>query len=115
MTVNESAKTVACAELESDLVLFHYGDLDGAERQRMEVHLRECFACAQSLSDLADLLPQTVLADEPLQHFGTAIAASCGINWPSWNRPNRGGASFSSRFDPGPSLPWRHRRWWHWR
>lgn len=69
MTVNESAKSAPCPELESDLVLFHYGELDGAERQRMEVHLKGCTTCRQSLSDLAELLPQIVLADEPPAAF----------------------------------------------
>jgi hypothetical protein len=69
MTVNKSAKSAPCPELEPELVLFHYGELEGAERDRVEGHLNGCAACTQSLADLATFLPQTVLADEPPQTF----------------------------------------------
>ena len=36
----ESAAT-ACADLEADLVLFHYGDFDGGERERLQAHARQ--------------------------------------------------------------------------
>jgi hypothetical protein len=59
----------ACAELEQDLVLFHYGDLSGAERRQVEAHVKDCAGCAGYLRELANLLPKTVLADEPPQPF----------------------------------------------
>ena len=66
MTGDEST---ACAELEQDLVLFHYGELNGAERQRVGEHLKGCAACAQYLTELGNLLPKTLLTDEPPQAF----------------------------------------------
>jgi hypothetical protein len=59
----------ACERLEQDLVLFHYGELSGAERREVEAHIRDCAACARSLTELANLLPATVLGDEPPQEF----------------------------------------------
>ena len=69
MTPDEMTKSAACARLEQDLVLFHYGELSGAERQQVEAHLKDCAGCKQSLAELANLLPKTVLADEPPQEF----------------------------------------------
>jgi hypothetical protein len=69
MNVNKSAKSAPCPELESDLVLFHYGELEGAERGRVDLHLKDCAACTQSLADLATFLPRTALADEPPPAF----------------------------------------------
>ena len=69
MTPDEMTKSAACARLEQDLVLFHYGELTGAERQQVEAHLKDCAGCKQSLMEFANLLPKTVLADEPPQEF----------------------------------------------
>ena len=69
MTRDEMTKSAACARLEQDLVLFHYGELSGAERRQVEAHLKDCAGCKQSLTELANLLPTTVLADEPPQEF----------------------------------------------
>jgi hypothetical protein len=69
MTRAEMTKSAACARLEQDLVLFHYGDLGDAERRQVEAHVKDCAACAQYLADLGNLLPKTVLADDPPQEF----------------------------------------------
>jgi predicted anti-sigma-YlaC factor YlaD len=69
MSVKESAKSTPCPELEADLVLFHYGELDSPERRRVEAHLKDCAACTQSLGALANLLTRTILADEPPPAF----------------------------------------------
>jgi hypothetical protein len=66
MNVTEGAR---CPELEQDLVLFHYGELASADRARVQLHVKSCAACAQSLADLAHLLPRTVLVDEPPAAF----------------------------------------------
>jgi hypothetical protein len=58
-----------CKELEEDLVLLHYGDLAGAERQTLQDHLGSCAGCDGYLKELATLLPLTVKADEPSQTF----------------------------------------------
>jgi hypothetical protein len=59
----------ACSTHEEDLVLFHYGDLAGAERAAIQTHLTTCTGCATYLNELATLLPLTVKADEPPQEF----------------------------------------------
>ena len=60
-----------CKDQEENLVLFHYGDLLGAEREDLRVHLQNCAACAAYLNDLATLLPLTVATDQPPQTFWT--------------------------------------------
>jgi len=69
MTRDARTKSPACERLEEDLVLFHYGELSGAERRQVEAHIRDCAACTRSLTELANLLPKTVLGDEPPQEF----------------------------------------------
>ena len=69
MTRDETTKSAACAALEPELVLFHYGELSGAQRRQVEAHARDCAACAQFLVELADLMPKTVLTDDPPQEF----------------------------------------------
>ena len=59
----------ACPTHEEDLVLFHYGDLAGAERATIQSHLTTCTGCATYLNELATLLPLTVKADDPPQEF----------------------------------------------
>lgn len=59
----------ACTEREQDLVLYHYGELGGSERQQITAHLHGCAACARYLEELAVLLPQTVKYDEPGEQF----------------------------------------------
>jgi hypothetical protein len=60
---------VPCKTLEEDLVLFHYGDLAGTERDALQSHLIGCTGCAAYLRELGNLLPLTVKADEPAQTF----------------------------------------------
>jgi Putative zinc-finger len=73
------ALTSACEAYEGDLVLLHYGDLSGAERQKLDSHLAGCAGCAGYLKQLATLLPLTVKSDEPPQEF-----------WQNYNRELRG-------------------------
>ena len=68
----------ACAELEADLVLLHYGDLDGIEREPLQSHVASCAGCSDYLKDLAALLPLTVKTDTPPQEF-----------WMNYNRELR--------------------------
>lgn len=60
-----------CGELEENLVLFHYGDLDGADRGALQGHLHSCTACAGYLKELDTLLPLTLKADQPPETFWT--------------------------------------------
>lgn len=70
--------TSACETYEEDLVLLHYGDLSGAERQKPDSHLAGCAGCAGYLKELATLLPLTVKSDEPPPEF-----------WQNYNRELR--------------------------
>jgi len=72
------AHTSACETYEEDLVLLHYGELSGAERQKLDSHLASCAGCASYLKELATLLPLTVKSDEPPQEF-----------WQNYNRELR--------------------------
>jgi hypothetical protein len=60
---------VACENFEQDLVLLHYGDLTGAERDTVQGHVKTCAACAAYLGQLDKLLPLTIKADEPEPSF----------------------------------------------
>lgn len=59
----------ACNEYEQDLVLYHYGDIHGTDRDQVATHLHRCAACASYLKELATLLPLTVKLDEPAEEF----------------------------------------------
>ena len=61
--------TSACKGHEEDLVLRHYGNLSGAERQNLDSHLAGCAGCASYLKQLATLLALTVKSDEPPPEF----------------------------------------------
>ena len=75
----DQAQTRACPAYEGDLVLLHYGDLGGDERQKLESHITSCSGCKGYLEELAALLPLTVKIDEPSQEF-----------WQNYNRELRG-------------------------
>ena len=68
-----TAQTLAlpCKEQEENLVLLHYGELLGGERDDLRAHLQSCVPCAAYLKNLAALLPLTVEADQPPQIFWT--------------------------------------------
>ena len=78
MTERINPAASACADLEADLVLLHYGDLDGAERARLQAHAANCAGCSGYLNELATLLPLTVTTDTPPQEF-----------WMNYNRELR--------------------------
>lgn len=71
--MTDQTKTLVppCGDLEENLVLFHYGDLDGAERGALQAHLQSCAACAGYLKELGALLPLTLQADQPPETFWT--------------------------------------------
>ena len=58
-----------CADLEAELVLLHYGDLDGVESKRLQSHVANCAGCSSYLKELAALMPLTVKTDTPPQEF----------------------------------------------
>ena len=85
--------SAACAEQEENLVLLHYGDLAGAERDALHTHLHSCSACKNYLQELGKLLPLTRKSDEPPANF-----------WADYNRELR------HKLDDMAEKPtWRHR------
>jgi len=71
MTQQINTLTEACAEMEENLVLFHYGDILGTERNTVQAHLENCAGCAGYLKHLSTLLPLTRQVDEPPPEFWT--------------------------------------------
>lgn len=69
MAKEHTSLTTACEIYEEDLVLLHYGDLAGIERDRLSTHIASCAGCAGYLKELATLLPLTAKTDEPPQAF----------------------------------------------
>ena len=59
----------ACKKYEEDLVLFYYGEIDAADRQRLEGHLCQCTACQCFVDDLRGLLPQLAKSQELPESF----------------------------------------------
>jgi hypothetical protein len=69
MTVQNNPLSTPCKKFEEDLVLFHYGDLRGPEREVLQNHVSACAGCTGFLKELGKLLPLMVSADEPGQTF----------------------------------------------
>jgi hypothetical protein len=69
MAVQNNRLSTPCKKFEEDLVLFHYGDLRGPEREALQSHVNGCAGCTGFLRQLGKLLPLTVRADEPGQTF----------------------------------------------
>jgi hypothetical protein len=69
MATQNNPLPTPCKKFEEDLVLFHYGDLRGAEREALQSHVNGCAGCTGFLKELGKLLPQMVKADEPRQTF----------------------------------------------
>jgi hypothetical protein len=78
MTEHINSPMNACGEMEEILVLFHYGDLRGAEQNEVQAHLKNCVGCTAYLKHLNTLLPLTRQVDEPPPGF-----------WPQYNRELR--------------------------
>jgi hypothetical protein len=69
MAIQSNSLSTPCRTFEQDLVLLHYGDLEGAERAALQSHLNGCAGCTGYLSELGKLLPLTIKADDPGQAF----------------------------------------------
>jgi Putative zinc-finger len=59
----------ACKSFEEDLVLYYYGEVNDAEKRRIEHHLSVCQSCGRFVDDLRRLLPQMVKSEEFPQSF----------------------------------------------
>lgn len=62
-----------------DLTLFHYGELDAADRHRMEKHLQGCSACRRELAELRsalDVLPKSAheFSPEEIRGFNDRVS-----------------------------------------
>ncbi|HEY1266292.1 MAG TPA: zf-HC2 domain-containing protein [Candidatus Binatia bacterium] len=92
----------ACKDFEQDLVLYHYGDCVGADKQRVESHLDGCDGCRQFLQELKAFLPATLAVDEPPPSFWQDYSREMRIKLtaadekPSWIR------SLAAIFRPWP-------------
>jgi predicted anti-sigma-YlaC factor YlaD len=54
----------ACKNFEEDLVLYYYGEINDAEKHRIEQHLSGCQSCGRFVGDLRRLLPQMMKSEE---------------------------------------------------
>ncbi|MGE5216920.1 MAG: anti-sigma factor family protein [Chloroflexota bacterium] len=69
MAEPKNALSAPCAALEENLMLYHYGDLDGVERATLQKHLQNCVGCSAYLRELGALLPLTIKTDQPPPSF----------------------------------------------
>jgi len=69
MVARDKPALKACRNLEEDLVLYYYGDLNESARSNCEAHLKNCETCRASLAEMRSLLPMTAAHDEPAQAF----------------------------------------------
>jgi len=69
MATAENILRSVCKDLEADLVLLHYGELNDPERQTVQNHLQECLNCRDSLEQMVKLMPLTVKRDDPPASF----------------------------------------------
>jgi predicted anti-sigma-YlaC factor YlaD len=78
MASGENAMSTACQNMEQDLVLYYYRELESADEKAVQLHLENCSACRGYLQNMTALLPLTVLTEEPTEAF-----------WDSYNREMR--------------------------
>jgi anti-sigma factor RsiW len=74
----EPRRNTSCTD--EDLVLFYYGELDGQNRSRIEVHLAACPACRAELNDIERTLaplPQASvqLTAAEIRQFAARVSA----------------------------------------
>ena len=69
MAKNEKRPSTTCDNMEQDLVLYYYHELQISEQSNIELHLKDCEGCRLYLDEMASILPLTVTADEPPQAF----------------------------------------------
>ncbi|HEY2989919.1 MAG TPA: zf-HC2 domain-containing protein [Candidatus Binatia bacterium] len=92
----------ACKDFEQDLVLYHYQDCSGAERQRVESHLDSCASCRGFLQELRSLLPATVESDEPSAAFWQNYSREMRVKLAAQEEKSGWWPAISSFFRPWP-------------
>ncbi len=74
----ENSVKGTCKDIEENLVLYHYGECAGKDRNKVEAHLVVCVSCRRFLDKLRTIPPLTVKPDEPPKAF-----------WDSYSREMR--------------------------
>jgi len=77
------------------LLLFHYGELDSADRLWIEQHLQQCAACRAELAELQlflNRLPEvgSELGPAEVRRFGSRVMAQLPSNRRHFSRPALG-------------------------
>jgi hypothetical protein len=101
MTERIDPAASACADFEADLVLLHYGDLDGAESARLQAHAANCAGCSGYLNELATLLPLAVESDTPPQEFWMDYSRELRHKIDQASESKTWWQSFTAIFKPG--------------
>jgi len=89
-----------CKNFEEDLVLYYYGENNGAERRRVEQHLSSCVSCQSFVNDLNRVLPPMAEQQKMPQtfwdnYYRETVAKLAVQNerkywWRTWLTPVRG-------------------------
>jgi hypothetical protein len=74
----------------------------------VQLHVKDCAGCAQSLSDLAHLLPRTVLVDEPPAAFWSDYIRELRLRLAELGEREAWWRKLFSRFQPWSCPLWRH-------
>jgi hypothetical protein len=69
MARNEKNMRTACENMEQDLVLYYYQELESAQRTGVEIHINDCPACRHYLEEMTSIMRLTVKVDEPPETF----------------------------------------------
>jgi len=92
----------ACKAFEQDLVLYHYGECSGSEKQRLESHLESCAGCRSFLDELKAFLPSTVAIDEPSASFWQDYSRELRIKLSDQEQKRGWWSSLAALFRPWP-------------
>ena len=69
MARKENSGMTACENMEPDLVLYYYDELESAQRTGVDLHIKDCAVCRSYLAEMASIMPLTVKNDEPPETF----------------------------------------------
>lgn len=72
-TKQPRVKGSACEQFSVDLSAYSDGELDGPEREALEVHLATCGACTKKLSDLKRLRSALTTLSAPVTRRGSVL------------------------------------------
>ena len=92
----------ACTAFEQDLVLYHYGECSGSEKQKIESHLESCAGCRRFLQELKTLLTSTVETDDPPASFWQDYSRELRIKLSDLEEKRGWWPSIAALFRPWP-------------